>query len=512
MMQAKELLDDDPSARAEAASPDWSQAIDPGRPLILDFDETYWLRNSTEAFLDSARPAWLAAFVLKGLDAVRPWRLLPGPEKDHVWRDWLRVLLIVMLLPWTLLLWPRRAARLGPKWLNPALSPHVARVPADQRWIVTNGFRPIVGPLVGALPEEHRPAVLASPLVTGFQWRRRGKLAIVEEAIGPATLGRAVVVTDNDEDRPLLQAAARPIHRKWADARYEAAHRDAYVPFHYVSKVKRPGQNYLANVILKDELILILLVYLWASFSIPALLAILLLHVSFWVIYEIVYVENDDVAHRYEAEPVLSASYASLRQRFSEPEAWATGLAIGFLGVAVHQLAPGIDGPGLLLGAVLWCGWLLALRAVAYLYNHVDKPTRVPLYLVLQVFKLLGLALFFPLPLAAAVLLAAHLAMSWVPYIAYRQPGSGSSLRAWRVPNHLYRFELAVVLAIVAAIAVLPAWRDGALVPAPGDLALLAVGLAWFAWKARDDVRLILANGHWLKRHQRRDEGANAPE
>ena len=29
-------------------------------PVIVDFDETLYLRNSTEDFLDSARPGWLA--------------------------------------------------------------------------------------------------------------------------------------------------------------------------------------------------------------------------------------------------------------------------------------------------------------------------------------------------------------------------------------------------------------------------------------------------------------------
>jgi hypothetical protein len=89
--------------------------LDPETPLILDFDETYWLRNSTEAFPASVRPAWPAALLLAALDGLKPWRLLPGPDQQHVWRDWLRVLLIVVLLPWSLRRWRTLARELGPK-------------------------------------------------------------------------------------------------------------------------------------------------------------------------------------------------------------------------------------------------------------------------------------------------------------------------------------------------------------------------------------------------------------
>jgi hypothetical protein len=466
---------------------DCARLIEPDRPLLLDFDETYWLRNSTEAFLDSVRPAWPAALLLRVLDALRPWRLLPGPEKDHVWRDWLRVMVVVVLFPWSLWRWQRRAVGLGPRWLNPVLAEQAARVAHDRRWIVTNGFRPIVAPLLAALPAEHRPMLLASPLLTGFAWRQKGKRAIVEAELGAETLGRAVLVTDNDEDGPLLAAVARPVHVKWPGARYEAAHRDAYLPFYYLERIKRPGERYLLNVVVKDELVLLVLCYLWASASLPALLAILVLHASFWVIYEIVYVENDRVAAERETAPALSDAFHETPHRFSEPLAWLTGLGLGLLGTALLQLAPGRAGPGLIAGVALWALFLVGLRATAWLYNHVDKQTRVPLYLALQAFKLLGLALFLHLPLAAAMLLAAHLAVLWLPYIAYR--GSGSTIGAWRAPNHLYRLVLGLALALL-------------LVASHGvaGLGQLGLGLIFFAAKARHDLATLWREARWLGR------------
>ncbi len=467
--------------------PDLALLIDPDRPLLLDFDETYWLRNSTEAFLDSVRPAWPAALLLRLLDALRPWRLLPGPDRDHVWRDWLRVMLLVVLFPWSLRRWRRRASVLGPRWLNPELARAVERVPGERRWIVTNGFRPIVAPLVAALPAAQRPTLLASPLLSGFAWRRRGKRAIVAERLGAETLAQAVLVTDNDEDGPLLAAAGRPLHVKWPGARYEPAHRDAYLPFYYLERIKRPGGRHLANVVLKDELVLLAIAYVWASFSLPALLAVLCLHLSFWVVYEIVYVENDRVAAVLEAEPTLSEAFHATPHRFSEPLAWVTGLGLGLLGVGLLQLAPGWAGPGLLAGMALWALYLLALRAAARVYNHVDKRTRVPLYLVLQAFKLLGLALFLPLPAAGAMLLAAHLAMLWLPYVAYREAGAG--VGTWRAPNQLYRLVLGLALAPLLLAS-----------QGMGGLGQLATGLGFFALKARHDLMAVAREAHWLGR------------
>ena len=481
--------------RAEGEAAKALAGIDPNAPLLLDFDETYWLRNSTEAFLDSVRPAWPAGLVLSALEIAKPWRLLPGHEKDHVWRDWLRVLTILVLFPWSLFRWRKVAATLGPEWLNPALAPLVTKKPVGGAWLVTNGFRPIVAPLVDALPADARPTLLASPLLTGFAWRRLGKRAVVEEALGQERLAAATVITDNDEDGDLLAAAGAPLHLKWPDSRYEPAHAHAYLPFYYMERIKRPHQGHLRSVVLLDELILLLLVYLWATPSLATLAAIVVLHASFWVIYEILYVENDRVAAEREPAPRLSAAYHQTPHRFSEPLAWLTGLTLGLAGIGLLQLAPAYSGPGLDLGAALWTLFLLALRVLAYVYNHVDKTTRIPLYLVLQAFKLAGLALLLPLPQAALPLLAAHLAGQWLPYLVYRARKTAVA-DAWALPAHLYRLVLALVL---TAFWALSSWSTGSQLETAA-IAQLAAGLAFFALKARRELQRLASNAGWLRR------------
>ena len=479
--------------QAVAATADDLETVDPEAPLILDFDETFWLRNSTEAFLDSVRPAWPAALLLAFLDLARPWRLLPGPEKDHVWRDWLRVLCVVVLFPWSLGRWRQIARTLGPQWRNPVLAPLVSRAPAGGTWIVTNGFRPIVEPLLDALPPAERPTLLASPLLGGFAWRRRGKRAVVEAALGADRLAAATVVTDNDEDGDLLAAVRTPLHLKWPNARYEPAHPNAYLPFCYMERIKRPRQGHLKSVVLADELILLLVVYLWASPSLAALAAIVVLHASFWVIYETLYVENDRVAAEREADPRLSRAYHESQHRFSEPLAWLTGLGLGLLGVTIVQFVP--NTPGIVAGMALWTALLAGLRAIAFVYNHLDKTSRIPLYLVLQACKLAGPALLLPLPLAALVLLAAHLAALWLPYVAYRATRSTVD-NAWTIPFRLYRLVFALVL---AGLWLLALWSTGTTVELAA-MGQLALGLAFFALKARHEIKAFAAHAHWLDR------------
>jgi hypothetical protein len=85
--------------------------------IIVDFDETLCLRNSTEAWLGAARPGFVAACLLRCLDVLAPWRLWRGIERDA-----LRVALVRRLFPATKLAAlpmnePLLAAARAARWL-----------------------------------------------------------------------------------------------------------------------------------------------------------------------------------------------------------------------------------------------------------------------------------------------------------------------------------------------------------------------------------------------------------
>src|SRR4051794_15050488 len=73
-------------------------------PLLLDVDETAYLRNSTEDFLDTASPGLFGLLLLRLLDAVRPWRWTGGEAT----RDFWRVRIVTLFMPWIWARWYRR--------------------------------------------------------------------------------------------------------------------------------------------------------------------------------------------------------------------------------------------------------------------------------------------------------------------------------------------------------------------------------------------------------------------
>ncbi|RZK29396.1 MAG: hypothetical protein EOO61_20705, partial [Hymenobacter sp.] len=67
-------------------------------PIIVDLDETLYLRNSTEQFIALATPSFAAALCLLVLSVIKPWRWAGGSSCRDNWR----VMMIMVLFPWTI--------------------------------------------------------------------------------------------------------------------------------------------------------------------------------------------------------------------------------------------------------------------------------------------------------------------------------------------------------------------------------------------------------------------------
>ena len=93
-------------------------------PLLIDLDETLYLRNSTEDFIDCARPALLALLLLRALDMIKPWRLTGRDTSDN-WR----VCAIAILFPWTQWRWRAQARRLAASNTNQRLKAALNALP-----------------------------------------------------------------------------------------------------------------------------------------------------------------------------------------------------------------------------------------------------------------------------------------------------------------------------------------------------------------------------------------------
>ncbi|WP_028080677.1 haloacid dehalogenase-like hydrolase [Solimonas soli] len=437
--------------------------------LLIDLDETLYLRNSTEDFLDSARPGLLALLLLRLLDVLKPWRWTGGESTRDVWR----VRVILTLLPWTLRRWWRRVPGLVRDHRNVALLEALA--PAGPRaWVVTAGFAPIVAPLIEALGLDHG-RVLACSLFE-LDDRRLGKLPRVVAALGEKSLRDSLVLTDSPDDDALLEACARPLHVVWPNALYRRALSHVYLPGQYLTLVKRPGERYILRGILQEDFAFWLLASLaLAAAPLTHALGLGALLLSFWTIYELGYVDNDRIAARYEREPKLSAAFHQAPVATPVVQPWLWAAAAGSAGIwLLRWPAP----PGM-RDALAWAAMLLATHLWFRFYNRVDKATRVWLYPGLQAARSVAFAVIVPVCLGGAIALGAHVLARWMPYVVYRNGRS-----SWpEVPFHLLRLVFYVVLMLMLTLV------DGPVVLCNLSAAAL---LVWNLFRARGELGAVL--------------------
>jgi hypothetical protein len=435
--------------------------------LLVDLDETLYLRNSTEDFLDTARPGLLALLLLKYLDALKPWQWTGGAPTRDVWR----VGLVLALMPWTLRRWQRRAPQLATAYGNAALLAAL-RARALPVTIATVGFRPVVEPLVAAfsLPDAR---IIAARVA--FNDRRRGKLACVSDALGAATVAEAMVLTDSLEDQPLLDACAHPLRVLWPEARYVAALGAVYLPTEYLTRVKRPGERYFLRGVLQDDFAYWVLTSIaLAAHPLHHVAGLMLLLISFWAIYERGYVDNDLAARDFERDPKLTAAFFDSPVATPAVQPWLWAAALGAAGIYVLRFPDLPRTPD----GLRWAALLLGTYGWFRLYNRMDKSSRVWMFSVLQLARTAAFVVLVPVPLIGVAALAAHLIARWVPYYVYRYGG-----KSWpQLQPPLIRITFFVLLTLLLALV-----QGSALYANYTALALLL----WTALRARRDLVLL---------------------
>ena len=458
------------------------QSVGADQPIILDLDETLFLRNSTAEYLNSIYPRPLGAAYLLAAKAVRPWRWLPARlVAEDISMDWFLVVFATLLFPWTLLVWRHRAKRLAQAHWNGHLLCAIAHNPNAQPIVATLGFSWIVNPLLKHLPvalsQQFARNVVACGFWSGASDRAKGKRAMVAEAIGEDALSRAVVVTDSSKDAPLLEAAEQPYLYKWPEAKYISPMSDVYVPLFYSEKVKNPGRSHILKRVIMGHWAFLVIAFSFLShhFILNAV-GLLMLTISYWCVYEIGYWENDVVGDRYERKPVLSKNYLRYRDRLNlntpAPWVWAMALAIPALVL--------LEASNLSMGALeaialaarswqtlgfngaVWLGFLGAVRATFWMYNQFSEYTRIWIYPFLQTQKLFGFAMLVSTNAVGAVLLLSLAVSRWLHYSIYRCGGDRD-----RFPLNLcclVLFVLGFAAATLSSLdpAVLITWQSAA--------------------------------------------------
>ena len=466
-----------PPASSEAAAP--SRVTDTlaawSGPLIADFDETLYLRNSTADFLATAWPGPLVHLLILLLNRLRPWRWSGGIATRDNWR----VGLILVLLPWSLPRWRRRATALAEQARNQDLLKALERNRSNLT-IATLGYRCIVSPLVAAMGLADRP--LVAMRVWHFSDRKNGKLAMTEQALGRPRVRQSMVVTDSLDDQDLLQACAAPLHVVWPGADLATSESNFYYPGRYIRHIKHPGRSFIYRSIIHDELsVWILASVALAATPVTHVIGLIFLSLSFWAIYECGYADNDRIAERFESDPQLTDQFFSQPIRFPtwQPWIWAAGAGTLALFLLRWPAAP------VPLDAVIWAGVLSLTFGWFRLYNRLDKGTRVWLFAGLQLLRSCSFIALVPVSLTGSAALLSHVLARWVPYYTYR-----ATRTRFDAPQ-VSMTRLLIFMLIAAAIGVAQGWAE---IMTPTGLVLLV----WFLFKARHELRRDGAAMHWI--------------
>ena len=286
-------------------------------------------RHAAAAEFDAALPAELAP-ALARRPAALPARvgaaleLLPGRDSLVLYRDWLRVLLLTLLLPWSPLLWRRACPTLAAAHANAACSRHFALAPGGTVLVATYGVRFIVAPLLarhGTAPGRSRSARPSSP-ATGCAasarpppCSRRSAPTRCAAASSSPTARTTATSCRSAAARICCPPSLRPSRRRPATCRCNTC-----------MHCKRQGENVILRTILFYDLFCLFLAYVPASEP-PMLcaLGLLLFQLAFWTIYEIGNWENDCLGQRYEDAAARAAGLRPL----VPPHAPAPGLGMG---------------------------------------------------------------------------------------------------------------------------------------------------------------------------------------
>lgn len=196
-------------------------------PIILDFDETLLLRNSTAEYINSLRPRLVGFILVQFLNVIKPWLWLPQPYKGDKVRDWFLVVVPTILLPWTLLSWQGKAKQLAAEQGNTELISAVNNNAEATIIVASLGFEFIIEPILQHLPLKYDRLVSCRFWKAGD--RNKGKLLMMQEVLSKSEIKSAILVTDSEDDLPLLQVVEQPYFVIWSLAKYISPFQDFWL-------------------------------------------------------------------------------------------------------------------------------------------------------------------------------------------------------------------------------------------------------------------------------------------
>jgi hypothetical protein len=150
------------------------------------------------------------------------------------------------------------------------------------------------------------------------------------------------------------------------------------------------------------------------EFEPTTVIVVLLLFLSLWSVYEIGYMDNDICAQKFETDPVFTDEARGFPYKGAKRGAWIWALILGGIGCLFvpHRSWP--------ISFGLWVLVLSVTRGVYYLFNRIDKKTRVWLHLMLQICREAPFILIVPVGAVGIMACIAQIITRWQQYFIYR--------------------------------------------------------------------------------------------
>ena len=239
-----------------------------------------------------------------------------------------------------------------------------------------------------------------------------------------------------------------------------------YLPLLYSEKVKRPNKNYFLRSILCEDYFILLLSFAYRSIYFwQTSIALFLLQISFWCIYELGYIENDIVGEKFEDKPVLSLEYHSGKYSLYLWQPWAWSFFLSAISIFIIQrlnINRTIDlivfsqksnwVADLSKSCFFWMAFLIVVRLIFFIYNHLNKQSRVWFYSLLQVCRYYGYLILFTVNTISLMLLISITISRSIQYIVYRYLlGTGIKLQRY-FPRYFFCFLIFILLTGAIAI------------------------------------------------------------
>ncbi|NJN24396.1 MAG: hypothetical protein HC810_08455 [Acaryochloridaceae cyanobacterium RL_2_7] len=133
--------------------------------------------------MNTLQPKFAGVYFLSLLDYSKPWNFFPGRLRGEVSRDWTRVLLATILFPWAMLLWPSQAKKMAKAQQNVPLVSALRSNPNLKIIVATDGFLPVVAPILRHLQLEDIE-LYGCRLWLGIFDRLKGKYNRLKDKIG----------------------------------------------------------------------------------------------------------------------------------------------------------------------------------------------------------------------------------------------------------------------------------------------------------------------------------------